>query len=245
MRATPWILLALPLGFFATGLLPAAEAVTTHVHIQGFAFSPNPVSIAVGDTVTWDNHDAAPHTTTDNNCPNAGGAGPCEWDSGALGQGGSFSHVFNVGGTFTYRCTIHGFQGSLTVVDPNAKPDLTVSDLTILTNTPPTSKQIRATVANLGTSGAPATQLRAEYDYQGTRVVIGTANVPTVPVGATRLVTLTWSTATKLGDFTVHALADSANAVVELDEGNNERVATTAVLAPPGTLSGFDATDPL
>jgi plastocyanin len=245
MRKALLVLASLPLGMVAFAFVPAVEAASFHVHIQGFAFNPNSLTIAVGDTVDWDNHDGATHTTTDNNCPRAGGPGPCEWDSNNLPTGATFVHTFNVGGTFAYKCTIHGFQGTITVVDPNAKPDLTVSDLTFVTNLPPLSKQVRATVTNVGTSGAAASQLRAEYDYQGGRILIGTVAVPTVPVGASRLVTLTWSTATKLGDFNVHAIADSGAVIAELNEANNERAAVTSVLVPPGTLPGIDLADPV
>ncbi len=43
------------------------------VSIKGFAFTPQEVTVKVGDTVTWTNEDAAYHTVT-------GGA----WDSGDL-----------------------------------------------------------------------------------------------------------------------------------------------------------------
>src|SRR2546430_16493862 len=46
-------LLALPL---------VAFAATSAVNIQNFAFAPNSVTIAVGDSVTWTNRDAASHS---------------------------------------------------------------------------------------------------------------------------------------------------------------------------------------
>ncbi|HMO59020.1 MAG TPA: hypothetical protein PKC19_16815, partial [Roseiflexaceae bacterium] len=53
-------------GFFAASfaLHGVAQAADTTVAIQGFAYSPATVSITVGDTVTWSNSDAAPHTVT-------------------------------------------------------------------------------------------------------------------------------------------------------------------------------------
>jgi plastocyanin len=70
------------------------------------SFSPSNVTIAVGGTVTWTNHDITAHTTT-----NASGA----WN-GPLAPGASFSRAFPTAGTFDYRCTIHpSMSGSITV----------------------------------------------------------------------------------------------------------------------------------
>jgi plastocyanin len=66
--------------------------------IQNFAFSPNPITIASGSTVTWTNLDGAPHTVT---------ADDRSWGSGTLGQGATYSHVFTSPGRYTYHCDIH------------------------------------------------------------------------------------------------------------------------------------------
>jgi len=71
------------------------------------AYSPNPVAIAVGGTVTWTNNDNTAHTSTSDN-----GA----WNSGNIAPGGSFSMTFTTAGSFTYHCTIHpGMIGTVTV----------------------------------------------------------------------------------------------------------------------------------
>jgi plastocyanin len=62
------------------------------------AYAPNPVSVAVGGTVTWVNNDTTTHTSTAD-----GGA----WSSGSIAPGGQFSRTFGTAGTFTYHCTIH------------------------------------------------------------------------------------------------------------------------------------------
>src|SRR5688572_23776292 len=51
---------------------PAAAEVP--VDIRDFAYSPNPVEIGVGDTVTWTNQDEVPHTATreDRDVPQSG-----------------------------------------------------------------------------------------------------------------------------------------------------------------------------
>ena len=42
----------------------ASRAATVNVTIGGFAFTPQNVTIQVGDTVTWINTDGTFHTTT-------------------------------------------------------------------------------------------------------------------------------------------------------------------------------------
>src|SRR5262245_16957030 len=46
------------------------------------AFAPNPVSVAVGGTVTWTNNDSTTHTSTSDS-----GA----WNSGSIVPGGTFT----------------------------------------------------------------------------------------------------------------------------------------------------------
>jgi plastocyanin len=76
---------------------PGAEQ-ECHVDIENFAFSPATIEIEVGTTVTWDNHDSAPHTVT---------ADDGTFDSGELAQGDMFSHTFDQPGEFSYICEIH------------------------------------------------------------------------------------------------------------------------------------------
>lgn len=71
------------------------------------AYTPDDVTIAAGDTVTWTNTDAIVHTSTSN------GAG---WDSGTVAPGGRFSFTFRTAGTFPYHCAIHpGMVGTVVV----------------------------------------------------------------------------------------------------------------------------------
>jgi len=72
------------------------------------SFTPDSVTVTVGATVTWTNHDITAHTTT-----NTGAGGG--WN-GTLAPGASFSRVFPTAGTFDYRCTIHPqMSGTITV----------------------------------------------------------------------------------------------------------------------------------
>lgn len=100
------------LGVIALALLTFALPITSHaaahtVTIRQFAFSPTPLIIAVGDTVTWANQDGVAHTTNSS----TGG-----WASAPLDTGDSFSFTFTNAGSFNYSCTIHnGMQGTIIV----------------------------------------------------------------------------------------------------------------------------------
>ena len=62
------------------------------------AYVPNPVSVAVGTTVTWVNNDRDFHTASANNNV---------FESGSMAPGDRFSHTFAAAGSFPYRCLVH------------------------------------------------------------------------------------------------------------------------------------------
>ncbi|MBW3632097.1 MAG: cupredoxin family copper-binding protein [Chloroflexi bacterium] len=76
---------------------PAAAEVP--VDIRDFAYSPDPVEIAAGGTVTWTNQDQVPHTAT--------GEDRDVLQSGTIAPGASFSQVFPEAGEFGYFCEFH------------------------------------------------------------------------------------------------------------------------------------------
>lgn len=73
---------------------PGTSAVT----IQGMAFSPATLTVAVNTTVTWTNKDAITHTVTSDSGM---------FDSGNIAAGSKFSYTFTTAGTFSYHCKIH------------------------------------------------------------------------------------------------------------------------------------------
>ncbi|GAB2736578.1 hypothetical protein GCM10010442_66900 [Kitasatospora kifunensis] len=84
---------------------PAAAAQA--VNISGFAFSPASLTVPVGTTVTWTNHDPVTHTVTST------GSGPLK---GTVNAGATYSYTFTTAGTYAYVCTIHpGMAGTVTV----------------------------------------------------------------------------------------------------------------------------------
>jgi plastocyanin len=71
------------------------------------AYSPNPLNVTVGTTVTWTNNDNTSHTSTANNG---------QWSSPVIGPSGQFSTTFTSAGSFSYHCTIHpGMVGTVNV----------------------------------------------------------------------------------------------------------------------------------
>jgi len=88
------------------GLPLLADAATSPVTIQGFAYSPTPLTIRAGDTVTWTNRDSAQHSAFFND----------GFKTPALSQGQSASLVFSSAGTFNYVCGIHGAAMKGTVI---------------------------------------------------------------------------------------------------------------------------------
>ena len=68
-------------------------------------FSPATVSIAPGETITWNFNAPLPHTSTSDT-----NVGPEVWDSGVQ-TSGTFSHTFNTPGTYPYYCAVHSFPG--------------------------------------------------------------------------------------------------------------------------------------
>ena len=77
------------------------------VAIERFEFSPPVLKVPVGTTVAWTNHDPLQHTVT---------ADDDLFDSLLLESGSIFSRVFDIPGTFHYKCRLHpNMQGRIEV----------------------------------------------------------------------------------------------------------------------------------
>lgn len=93
-------------------LAPArAEAATQHVAMENYAYSPATLTIQVGDTVTWTNHDQAPHDVVTTSAPAA-------FRSPLLNTGESWSFTFTVPGTYAYYCSVHPDMRAQIIVEP-------------------------------------------------------------------------------------------------------------------------------
>jgi len=100
-------------------LLPlAASAANSPAQIVNCAgtppwcFSPNPIQITVGSTVTWTNTTAPTHTSTSNTGV---------WNTGPIAPGATSAAIsFPTAGTFAYHCAIHPSMTGSVIVSPVA-----------------------------------------------------------------------------------------------------------------------------
>lgn len=89
----------------AYGALAAQEP--NEVVIDNFTYTPPELTVAVGTTVKWVNHDDIPHTVVENNKT---------FRSKALDTDDSYSFTFTSAGTFSYFCSLHPkMQGKIIV----------------------------------------------------------------------------------------------------------------------------------
>ncbi|MDH3470732.1 MAG: cupredoxin domain-containing protein, partial [Acidimicrobiia bacterium] len=89
--------------------IPPPAPINSDVSIFDFGFTPGSLTLNVGDSVSWANTGAAPHTVTDR-------AG--SFDSGFLSTGESYTRTFSAPGSFSYFCTLHPeMTASVTVLD--------------------------------------------------------------------------------------------------------------------------------
>jgi plastocyanin len=76
----------------------AAQDATNVITIDNFTFTPKELTVAVGTTVKWVNHDDIPHTIANKDKA---------FRSQALDTDDSYSFTFASAGTFDYFCGLH------------------------------------------------------------------------------------------------------------------------------------------
>jgi amicyanin len=77
----------------------AAQDATNVITIDNFTFTPPELTVAVGTTVTWVNHDDIPHSVVNKD--------KVFRSKAALDTDDSFSYTFASAGTFDYFCGLH------------------------------------------------------------------------------------------------------------------------------------------
>jgi len=106
-RRNVWVAgLAMPV-MIALLLLAASPSVTAadqpaaanaEVKIDNFSFGPQTVTVPVGATVTWTNHDDIPHTVVSTDGV---------FKSKVRDTDEKFSYTFTKAGTYPYFCSVH------------------------------------------------------------------------------------------------------------------------------------------
>jgi plastocyanin len=77
------------------------------IHIKNFAYAPETLTVAAGETVRFVQDDETPHTVT---------AADKSFDSGGLTQRASWTYTFAKAGTYAYVCTYHPYMKGTVVV---------------------------------------------------------------------------------------------------------------------------------
>lgn len=92
----------------AFGTVAAEETKDPNaVTIDNFTFTPPELTVAVGTTVKWVNHDDIPHSVVDSNKA---------FRSKALDTDDAYSFTFASAGTYSYFCGLHPhMQGKIIV----------------------------------------------------------------------------------------------------------------------------------
>ena len=89
-----------------------AAGPVKNIEISTFAFQPEALSVSVGTTVTWTNHDNIRHTVTSGTPDKPGGPLSGNLD----GSGTTYSYKFDAAGEYPYFCDVHhGMTGKVTV----------------------------------------------------------------------------------------------------------------------------------
>jgi plastocyanin len=92
------------------GIAPVIPADAHVVIIHDYKFEPKVLTVPVGATVTWVNHDNAPHTATRMSFHDE------PFDTNRLPEGETYSHTFRTAGSYGYLCAYHqGMTGTIVV----------------------------------------------------------------------------------------------------------------------------------
>ena len=84
-----------------------AAAAEAEVVIDKFSFAPTPLTVPVGTTVTWVNHDDIPHSVV---------VPTLKVKSHPMDSDDSFAYKFEQAGTYDYICGLHPHMHGQVVV---------------------------------------------------------------------------------------------------------------------------------
>ena len=93
-----------------------AQNTVVPVTIDNFVFEPQRVTVKVGTTVTWTNHDDIPHTVA---------AKDRAFKSKVMDTDESYSFTFSTPGEYAYFCSLHPHMTGAVVVEAGTGGGLT------------------------------------------------------------------------------------------------------------------------
>ena len=88
-------------GSTATSAAPAPSSTGSTITIKNFKFSPDPITVKVGQTVTVKNTDDTTHTVT---------ADDKSFDTGDISGGSTATFTPSKAGSFGFHCNIHNYM---------------------------------------------------------------------------------------------------------------------------------------
>ena len=156
-------LLTMVAGALTLGVVPA-WAASQSATISNFAYHPDPITVAVGTSVTWTNDDQAPHSVTaDGGAFDSSPTCSPSATTGCIQPNRTFTFTFSQPGTFAYHCRVHSFMhGTVTVTA--AAPTTTAP-----TTPPPTAAQApAATTTTTARTAPPTTETQAPAAFPTT-----------------------------------------------------------------------------
>jgi amicyanin len=92
------LMLTLAGGVLKGMAMSQAARSAQQVGVDNFSFAPGAITVPVGTTVTWTNHDDIPHNVV---------SPEQKFKSPVLDTDQKFSHTFEAAGTYKYYCSIH------------------------------------------------------------------------------------------------------------------------------------------
>ena len=248
-----------------------AGAESEDAIVQVYDFIPSPVTINVGDTVTWTVPSTEFHTVTfllgaptplfvtvgpmgpmiepvaalPMGGPTFDGTAPA--GSGLLEKGGSYSLTFTAAGSFDYVCIVHpGMVGRVIVREagqPADTPAAVESQIAAHVNTDLARRALPVVLANtqISAEGAAATVVAGAGDVH-TAVYAFLGGDPTVHVGDTVM----WINRDPITPHTVSFLAGGEAPefvqVVPQEAGPPLLLLAPQVLGPVGDAASYDGT---
>jgi plastocyanin len=192
---------------------PALLAMTTNVDIIDYAFSPVSVGINVNDSVNW--------IWAGNLHSSSSSIGL--WDSGLYNAPHSYQYTFTSAGTYSYYCSYHYFNGSVTVQSVAVPPTVQVTN--------PPNGEVLSAPANLTlsttASATGATVTNVGFFRSGSLL----GNVTSSPYS--------WHVnGLAAGDYTLSAVASDSNGLSATNS-----VTVHVVTPAPLSLSGLRRTN--
>jgi plastocyanin len=117
------LVLLVGVGLFISGCGSSSSSPTSPANPEGTnppnlltitiskgVYSPNPLTVKVGQSVNWLNSDSFAHTATDSGVFDTGSIAPT--------SAADVPVVFNTAGTYNFHCTLHANETGSIVVTP-------------------------------------------------------------------------------------------------------------------------------